>query len=419
MGSSPSSISTDVSSVNIQREDDRQSKRKKKDGADQQQEEFDVMISYSHADKTTMLKLHESLEANGIRVWVDVTGLKAGVDFLSKIGQAIIDSKMFVCLLSESSIKSKYCQDEVALAYVSSKAIFPVAIVEPKKLYPAMSTGMKLQLAGFEWNLFLDEEKFEEHFAAVVTKMKAYLAKSTSVNDSLILVPDAGSVTEVRPRTAFNRQASLRSTFTRKLSLLSDNISDETMNSFWENHFANKSAVAWSEFVDAYRSDYKSALELLFSVADQEWLVSILRRELQVEDEQDTVTQANYRAFCTEDGTVQPFWLRVQEQAVESYTMKEVFDMDSSVRVEAIENLGKYRSPAVIAALVDLLKDKDNNVKTVAAISLARTGVAKREVKAALIRCLSDKDRLVRESACLALGHLKVETAVKKLVQLW
>jgi hypothetical protein len=27
-------------------------------------------------------------------------------------------------------------------------------------------------------------------------------------------------------------------------------------------------------------------------------------------------------------------------QAVESYTMKEVFNMDSSVRVQAIENLG-------------------------------------------------------------------------------
>ena len=41
------------------------------------------------------------------------------------------------------------------------------------------------------------------------------------------------------------------------------------------------------------------------------------------------------------DGKSYPFWLRVQDQAVESYTMKEVFDMDSSVRVEAIENLGK------------------------------------------------------------------------------
>ena len=35
-----------------------------------------------------------NLEKRGIRVWVDVIGLKAGVDFLSKIGQAIIDAKV-------------------------------------------------------------------------------------------------------------------------------------------------------------------------------------------------------------------------------------------------------------------------------------------------------------------------------------
>ena len=45
-----------------------------------------------------------------------------------------------------------------------------------------------------------------------------------------------------------------------------------------------------------------------------------------------------------------PFWLRVQEQAVESYTMKEVFDMDSSVRVEAIENLGRLPSLARVGS---------------------------------------------------------------------
>lgn len=34
------------------------------------------------------------MEKNGISVWVDVVGLGAGVDFLSKIGQAILDAKV-------------------------------------------------------------------------------------------------------------------------------------------------------------------------------------------------------------------------------------------------------------------------------------------------------------------------------------
>ena len=40
------------------------------------------------------------------------------------------------------------------------------------------------------------------------------------------------------------------------------------------------------------------------------------------------------------DDEILPFFVRVQDQAVESYTMKEVFSMESSVRIEAIENLG-------------------------------------------------------------------------------
>lgn len=36
----------------------------------------------------------DALEAHNISVWVDVVGLNAGVDFLNKIGQAIIDSKV-------------------------------------------------------------------------------------------------------------------------------------------------------------------------------------------------------------------------------------------------------------------------------------------------------------------------------------
>ncbi len=113
--------------------------------------------------------LLDGLEAEGITVWVDTTGLKAGVDFLSKIGQAIIDAKvsqslpvlhsllfliywplkrvsivlqLFISLLSEKTIESKYCQDELALAYVSNKPIFPVGLKQPQELFPKMDTGM-------------------------------------------------------------------------------------------------------------------------------------------------------------------------------------------------------------------------------------------------------------------------------------
>ena len=46
----------------------------------------------------------DNLEKYGISVWVDVSGLAAGVDFLSKIGEAIIDCKV------RSGRKLIYCK---------------------------------------------------------------------------------------------------------------------------------------------------------------------------------------------------------------------------------------------------------------------------------------------------------------------
>jgi HEAT repeat protein len=68
---------------------------------------------------------------------------------------------------------------------------------------------------------------------------------------------------------------------------------------------------------------------------------------------------------------------------------------------------------------MDLLADKDNNVRAVAAISLARTGAKSDAVVKRLMKTLDDKDRLVRESGCLALGHLKAQAAVTKIVHIW
>ena len=45
--------------------------------------------------------------------------------------------------------------------------------------------------------------------------------------------------------------------------------------------------------------------------------------------------------FCTLDGEEQALWQRVTAYAQDMYAMKDVFAMDSTVRVDAIENMGK------------------------------------------------------------------------------
>ena len=136
--------------------------------------------------------------------------------------------------------------------------------------------------------------------------------------------------------------------------------------------------------------------------------------------------------------------------------MREVFNMDSSVRIDAINNLGKscaslslthlhtptvclcpmylssvyyccscflvakFGSVAVVEALLDLLDDQEHDVRASACISLAKSKAGDRGLKIdRLMRCLRDTDRFVRESACIALGYLKADSAVPVLLQIW
>ena len=80
---------------------------------------------------------------------------------------------------------------------------------------------------------------------------------------------------------------------------------------------------------------------------------------------------------------------------------------------------GKFHSKAVVEALLDLLYDRDNNIRAIAAISLAKAGENSPKIVKSLMKCLNDKDRLVREGTCLALGHLKAQQAVTKILHLW
>ncbi len=362
----------------------------------------DIMISYSHQDKDQMRKIKGALEEAGIKVWVDEVGLKAGVEFFNKIGQAIVDAKLFLSLLSTKSVISKYCKDELALAYVSSKPIFPCALQVRDEVIPSMDFGMRLQLAPVTWFMFDDSASFNQSMKDLLTGIKAKLAEMEEKEQPV-----------ADKRAKFQRQRS-------HLNLHSKpSYHGRTNVEFWEKNFKGLESVEWEHFEEAFCTDYQKELDELFEKVDQKWLLSILCNELD-EDGDGIVTLKHFKEFCVVNGESFEFWQRVQEQALESYTMREVFSMDSTVRIDAIQNLSKFHSNSVVEALLDLCNDPDENVRAVAALSLAR--VAEPSNKYAIKRMmllLKDKDRLVREGGCLALGHIKASEAASELVNLW
>ncbi len=73
-------------------------------------------ISYSHADKTFARRLHDQLQAQGIRCWLDEHDLKPGDRILDLVNDAIrLHDKILLCC-SETSLESWWVKDEIRKA---------------------------------------------------------------------------------------------------------------------------------------------------------------------------------------------------------------------------------------------------------------------------------------------------------------
>ncbi|XP_048747523.2 uncharacterized protein LOC125659773 isoform X2 [Ostrea edulis] len=369
---------------------------------------YEVMLSYDPEDAEVVKKIKDMIGNKGIHAWMADLDATAGTDIFNAIGRIIVDCKMFLFIMSKASVSSKLCQDQLALAYVSKKNICPVQLNERNDLLDHMDNGMKLQLAGFEWFSLCND--MESESKDLVNKICEEVQAEIEAEKTGSSKPDLRKSFK-RQKTLTNLNKSLSKTKMSRLHL-------EDATTYWNQSFDKETTISWEKFRTKLLKDFKDDFEETFGDKDTEWLMSILHREM-MESSDEMLKKENYIEFCSVDDVVHPLWLRIQEQARESYAMREVFRMDSSVRVQAIENLGKYKSATVIDALLDLLTDNDVNIQAVAIISLARTGSNDIETIVSLKKCLKSKDRVVREAACLALGHVKATSAVELLVNLW
>ncbi|KAJ8317781.1 hypothetical protein KUTeg_004668, partial [Tegillarca granosa] len=285
--------------------------------------------------------------------------------------------------MSSASVQSKLCQDQLALAYVSKKSIFPVALESRDELLNGMDNGMRLQLAGFPW-YSLTVNNFKSEVKELCSSVAEDIEKQNE--------EDEQKQSQKTQESKFRK--TMLKTYKEESAYKAAKMHLEDGNAYWLNTFGAVTQIPWTKFKEKLLTSFKDDFKQTFGDEDTEWLIKILHRELEVD-------------FCTSDDMVQPLWLRIQEQARESYAMREVFKMDSL-----------FKSATVVDALRDLLTDKDVNVQAVAIISLARTGSNDNETVHDIMKCLNIKDRVVREAACLALGHLKVEDAIDRLVDL-
>ncbi len=89
-------------------------------------ETFDVMISYSHKDKTLCQQIYDELIKAGFRVWIDFDQMHGNV--MDAMAQAIERSKTVIICMSEDYRKSNYCRAEAHYAFQRQRKIVPVLL---------------------------------------------------------------------------------------------------------------------------------------------------------------------------------------------------------------------------------------------------------------------------------------------------
>ena len=135
-------------------------------------------ISYSHQDKDLARRLHDQLQARGIRCWLDEHDMKPGDRILDVVNDAIrIHDKILLCC-SLASLSSSWVEDEIAMAFekereLGSDVLIPLDL--DGSLFdwtsgkaPRIRERLAADFTGWEH----DNAKFEEQFERVVKALR-------------------------------------------------------------------------------------------------------------------------------------------------------------------------------------------------------------------------------------------------------
>ncbi|MEM7594849.1 MAG: TIR domain-containing protein, partial [Cyanobacteria bacterium P01_A01_bin.83] len=89
-----------------------------------------VFLSAADPDNAIKQKIGKTLMRAGLTIWTNQTDIKTGTAFAQEIEKGIVRADNLVYLISPSTLRSSYCQQELAFAIAHNKRIIPLLIKE-------------------------------------------------------------------------------------------------------------------------------------------------------------------------------------------------------------------------------------------------------------------------------------------------
>jgi hypothetical protein len=143
--------------------------------------QWDVFISYGHADSDIALRIRTALTKKGVdRVWIDVEQILPGDVFVKKIEDGLERSSAVAILISPASLASGWVEEEYTRAISLTKRLRNSVRVIPVVIKAASVPGF---LASRSWVDFQDESRFDANIDLLA---KGILRRPTDGDDSKI-----------------------------------------------------------------------------------------------------------------------------------------------------------------------------------------------------------------------------------------
>lgn len=182
-------------------------------------------------------------------------------------------------------------------------------------------------LAKINWTFFVKEGDVESKIGQLIADMKR---KLDFVNAQGLENIDG----ESEGWLSVNRQWSTG-------GLLQANL-DTSNPGFWDRHFNNNTEVTWNDFREQFVNDYKDKVSEQFGDREK-WVVTLIYQD--IFELRKSIRKETYDKFCgcvSDKETEDMFYGRLTDYAIGKFAMREVFGMDSTVRLTAVMSLGNF-----------------------------------------------------------------------------
>jgi TolB-like protein/DNA-binding winged helix-turn-helix (wHTH) protein/Tfp pilus assembly protein PilF len=111
-----------------------------------------VFICYSHMDSRSVFPEIEWLAEQGVKVWYD-RGISAGANWRSAIGDSLLAAAHVLYFVSENSLASSHCNNEVNLAIDEGVPVIPIFLESVE-----LTSDLKVGLNRIQWLNYTDAD---------------------------------------------------------------------------------------------------------------------------------------------------------------------------------------------------------------------------------------------------------------------